>query len=32
MNYYNRVNEILNEMTDDINYIKKTTFVYSIEK
>ena len=32
MNYYNRINEMLNEMTDDINYIKKTAFLYSIKK
>ena len=32
MNCFNRVNELLNEMTDDITYIKKTTFLYSLSK
>ena len=32
MNCINRVNELLNEMSDDINYIKQTAFLYSINK
>jgi hypothetical protein len=32
MNYYNRINEILDEMTDDIKYIKKRTFVTLLKK
>lgn len=32
MNYYNRINELLDEMVDDIKYIKKTTFLNNIMK
>ena len=32
MNYYNRINSLMDEMTDDINYIKKRTFLYSLNK
>lgn len=30
MNYYNRINNLLDEMVDDISYIKKETFINSI--
>lgn len=32
MNYYNQINELLEEMLDDIKYIKKATFLNSIKK
>ncbi len=32
MNYYNQINELMNEMLDDIKYIKKATFLQAIEK
>ncbi len=32
MSYYNRINDLMDEMTDDINYIKKRTFLYSLNK
>ena len=32
MNYYNQVNELLCEMTDDINYITKVSFLHSLKK
>ena len=32
MSYYNRINDLMDDMTDDINYIKKRTFLYSLNK
>ncbi len=32
MNYYNRINKLLDSMVDDINYIKKETFLNTINK
>ena len=32
MSYYNRINDLMDEMTDDINYIKKRAFLYSLNK
>ena len=32
MNCYNRINNLINEMTDDINYIKTKAFLNSIKK
>lgn len=32
MNYYNQINNLLEEMLDDIKYIKKATFLNSIKK
>lgn len=32
MNYYLRINELIDEMVDDVNYIKKATFLNSIKK
>lgn len=32
MNYYNQINDLLEEMLDDIKYIKKATFLSSIKK
>lgn len=32
MNYYSRINELIDDMVDDINYIKKATFLSSIKK
>ena len=32
MNYYNQINELMEDMLDDINYIKKAAFLTSIKK
>lgn len=32
MNYYNQINDLLEEMLDDIKYIKKAAFLSSIKK
>jgi hypothetical protein len=32
MNYYIQINDLLDDMVDDINYIKKKTFLNTISK
>lgn len=32
MNYYNRINMLIDEMVDDVKYIKTTTFLNSLKK
>lgn len=32
MNYYNRINDLLDDMLDDVKYIKKATFLSTINK
>lgn len=32
MNYYNRINETLESMIEDVKYAKKATFILGIEK
>ncbi len=32
MNNFNRINDLLLEMSDDINYIKKASFIYMLKK
>lgn len=32
MNYYNQINELMDEMLEDVMYIKKATFLKMIRK